>query len=180
MPDGIALRFNLPAFKAQLKALGVDLERKIVRSGVAAAAMVFRKQVIALAPVLKAPKKGRVPGLLKKAVYTKRSRDSKNGLEHYFVGIRQGKAAQKRKGGSLDAFYWRWVEQGHLARGPGSGLKGGKRSRSLQRARLTASGAGSIPAYPFLRPAFNRGQREALDAFNARIQARIDKENAKR
>lgn len=172
MADGITIKTNLPDFKKQLKDFGYDMERKVFRSGVAAAANVFRKLTVQLVPVR--------TGLLKKAIYTKRARDSRNGLEHYFVGVRQGKKAQRRKGGSLDAFYWRFVEQGHLVRRRGRGIRGGRRSAALQRSRLNASGAARVPAYPFLAPAFQRGKDQALQAFTTRVQARIDKENAKR
>lgn len=175
MADGVTVKTSLPDFKKQLRDFGYDMERKVFRAGVAASATVFRKRVEQTVPVRS--------GLLKRAIYVKRSRDSKNGLEHYFVGIRQGKAARSRnvrhKGklvgtANLDAFYWRFVELGHLARG------GGRRSTALQRGRLNASGAKRVPAHPFLAPAYQRGKDQALQAFVVRVQERIDKENAKR
>lgn len=177
MADGFFLSTNLPDFKAQLREFGFDMERKVFRSGVAAAANVFKAKAVQLAPTLRVPRKDRTAGLLKKAIYIKRSKDSRNGLEHYFVGVRQGRAARQRKGGSLDAFYWRWVEQGHIARGPGQALRGGRRSKAIQRSRYSGS---RVPAYPFLAPAFQRAQQQALQAFNDRVQKRIDKENSKR
>lgn len=179
MADGVEVRTNLPDFKKQLEAFGLDMQRKVFRSGVAAAATVFRKIVVQLAPVLRTPHSKRTRGLLKKAIYVKRARDSKNGLEHYFVGVRQGKRAQQRKGGNVDAFYWRVVETGHLVRRRGQRLRGGRRSVALQRARLNASGAPRVRPYPYLAPAFQRGKDQALQAFNTRVQARINKENAK-
>lgn len=181
MADGITVKTNLPDFKRQLRAFGLDMERKVFRAGVAASAQVFRKRVEEVAPVR--------TGRLKRAIYVRRSRDSTTGREHYFVGVRQGKAARNRnvrhKGkvvgtGNLDAFYWRFVELGHLVRRRGSGVRGGRRSQALQRARLSALGARRVPARPFLAPAFQRGKDEALQAFTVRVQQRIDKENAKR
>jgi HK97 gp10 family phage protein len=171
MAEGIVFKTNLPQFKAQLKAFGQDFERRTMRSATAAAATVFRKLVVANAPVR--------TGLLKRAVYIKRSRDRTSGREHYFVGVRQGRKAQRRKGGSLDAFYWRFVEQGHLARGPRSRLQGGKRRRALQRERLNASGAKRVGARPFLRPSFEQGREAAVQAFYGRVQKRLDQENRK-
>jgi HK97 gp10 family phage protein len=179
MADGVTVKTNLPDFKKQLQEFGYDMQRRIFRSGVSAAATVFKRLVIQEAPVLRTRHTQRVAGLLKRAVYTKRARDSRNGLEHYFVGVRQGKRAQQRKGGSLDAFYWRFVEGGHLVRRRGQRLRGGRRSLALQRARLGSSGAQRVRPYPFLAPAFRRGKDDALQAFNKRVQARIDKENAK-
>lgn len=180
MADGVTVKTNLPDFKRQIQAFGFDMQRRVFRSGVAAAAGVFKKLTVQLAPVLRTRHSKRVPGLLKRAIYTKRARDSRNGLVHYFVGVRQGKQAQRRKGGSLDAFYWRPLELGHLVRARGQKLRGGARSRSLQRSRLNAAGAQRVPPHPFLAPAFQRGKDQALQAFTVRVQARIDKENAKR
>lgn len=182
MADGIKITTNLPAFKQQLRELGADMERKVIRNAVGAAARVFQKHVLRiLARPRKSPiKRGTPPGTLRRAIYIKRARDVTRGREHYFVGVRQGKREQGRKSGSRDAFYWRMVELGHLARRPGGGIRGGKRSAALQRARLNAAGAKRVQAYPFLQPAFQAGQNEALEKFNERVQARIDKENAKR
>lgn len=180
MAAEITVKTNLPEFKAQLRALGQDFERKVFRSGVSAAASVFKKLAINEAPVLKRPKKGAVSGLLRRAIYVKRSRDRSPGREHYFVGVRQGKAARRRKGGSLDAYYWRFVHEGHLARGPGNTIRGGRRRRALERSRLNASGAKRVPANRFLARAFSSGKESALRAFTERVQRRIDTENRKR
>lgn len=172
MADGVTVKTNLPDFKKQMQDFGYDMERKIFRAGVSAAAVVFRKIATPLAPVR--------TGTLRRAIYIKRARDSRNGLEHYVVGVRQGQKAQQRKGGSLDAFYWRFVEQGHLVRRRGQKIRGGRRSAALQRSRLAASGARRVEARPFLEPAFQRGKDQALRAFTDRVEARIAKENAKR
>lgn len=182
MADGIRIVTNLPEFKRQVEAFSFDMQRKIFRNAVGAAARVFQRHVktILARPRKSKPRKGTPPGTLQRAIYIKRARDSKGGLEHYFVGVRQGRKEQGRKGGSRDAFYWRMVELGHLIRGRGQALRGGDRLKRLQRSRLAASGASRVQAYPFLQPAFQRGQTEALQKFNEIVQARIDKENAKR
>lgn len=178
----VTVRTNIPDFKAQMTAFGYDMERKIFRSGVAAASTVFRRHVLRILqrPRRSPVRKGETPGTLRRAIYMRRARDSRNGLEHYFVGVRQGKAARNRKGGSADAFYWRFVELGHLIRARGQKIGGGRRYQRLQRERLNAAGSRRVPAYPFLKPAFESGKTEALSKFNERVQIRIDKENAKR
>jgi hypothetical protein len=175
----VTVTTNLPDFKRQMRELGQDFERKVFRAGTAAAAGVFKKQGISEAPVLKRPKKGAVYGLLRRAIYVKRAR-APSGTERYFVGVRQGKRARGRKGGSLDAYYWRWVHEGHLARGPGSKIKGGRRRSALERRRLGASGAKRVPGNPFLARAFAQGKDAALKAFTDRVTKRIDQENRKR
>lgn len=182
MPDGIVVRTSIPDFRRQLRELSQDMERKVIRSGVAAAATVFRRQVVKVLqrPRRSAPIKGTPPGTLRRAIYIKRARDSVRGKEHYFVGVRQGKKARRRKGGNADAFYWGFVELGHLVRPRGQKIRGGRRSAALQRSRLNAAGAQRVPAYPFLKPAFEQARTEALAKFSERVQERIDKENAKR
>jgi HK97 gp10 family phage protein len=179
MADGVALKVTgLPEFKSRLKALGADMEKKIIRSANAAAATVFKKAAIANAPVLKKPdtrkKKPRIAGVLKKSIYAVRSKGkSQPGKEVYVIAAKGGKEAKAGR----DAFYWRWVEGGHLARGPGQKIKGGKKRATLERARLTAGGAKSVPGVFFLRRAFNDNQDRAVKAFNSRIETRIQKAN---
>lgn len=177
MPDGVEIKFDLPPFKAALDALGDDMERKIVRAATRDAANVFLAKAIAFAPVLKSPRKNRFIGQLKRALYIFRSKDSTRGREHFVVGVHQG---GKSKRGTVDAFYWRFVERGHLKRGRGQALRGGKRSRALQRNRLRASGSPFVPAIPFLAPAFATGKEAALKAFTDQIQAGLDKANRRK
>jgi HK97 gp10 family phage protein len=176
MADGIEFRFNLPDFNRQLKALSQDMEQKVIRAATAAAARTFYKRALQFVPILKTPRKDRSPGILKRALYVFRSRDRSGGREHYVVGVR-GRAKSR---GTVDAFYWRWVEQGHLARGKGTGLRGGKRSKNLQRQRLAISGAKRVQAHPYLKPAFETGKDEALKVFYSTIEKRLAKANQKR
>jgi len=181
MPD-VKVVSNLPDFKRQVREFGYDMEKKVFRNGVAAAARIFRNGVqrVLSRPRLSPVRRGENPGTLRRAIYIKRAKDSKQGLEHYFVGVRQGKAERGRKGGSADAFYWRFVELGHRIRQPGQGISGGRRVKALLRARHDAQGGGRVRAYPFLQPAFQIEQLNALKKFNENVQARIDKENTKR
>lgn len=177
MSDSVTAKMvGLPEFSARLRALGQDMERKIVRAGALAAGVVFRNQARELAPTLKlnTRRKDRVPGALKKSIYATRSKSkSRPGLETIVVAGRTGKKGAKKQ--SASAFYWRFVEDGHLARGPGGKLKGGNRSRELQRSRLKASGAKFVPPVAYLRRAFQTKQDQAISAFNKRIEARIAK-----
>ena len=90
----------------------------------------------------------------------------------YRIGVRQGRGEQKR---NRDAYYWAWVEQGHIARGPGGALKGGVRSKSLQRRRLRAGGGKVVPPHPFFKPAFESAGSRALQVFNERLTRAIAK-----
>ncbi|WP_395406304.1 HK97-gp10 family putative phage morphogenesis protein [Pseudoduganella sp. UC29_106] len=176
MTDSITVKMTgIPEFSARLRALGIDMERKIVRAGALAAGIVFRNAARENAPSLKpnTRRKDRTPGALKKSIYATRSKSkSKPGLETIVVAARAGSKTSKK--GVATAFYWRWVEDGHVARGPGGKLKGGNRSRALQRSRLKAGGK-FVPGVAFLRRAFQGKQDQAVAAFNKRIEARIAK-----
>lgn len=179
MADGIELKVNLPDFKAQLQAFGADFERKTIRAAVAAAGGVFKKLVLDAVPVLRPTagragptnKRGaRIAGNLKRSIYLARAKNVSRGTEHYVVSFKKKRTAQ-------DPFYGRFLEAGWIPRGRGSRRKGGTRFRAVSRANDSGQ---KITKYAFLVPAFVKGKEAALSAFNARIQQRINKENARR
>jgi HK97 gp10 family phage protein len=176
MAQVITVSHNAADLRAQLNALSKDIEKNIIRAGVRAAGQVFRKQAAKILgrPRLSKVKRGVTPGTLRKSVFVFRSRKSRPGEEIQLVSVRQGKDQRQRKGGSRDAFYWRWVEAGHRIVPRKGRLQ--KTSRSTRRRMATRS----VPAHPFLKPAFTSGQNEAMAAFRKRITDRIAKENAKR
>lgn len=159
--NGVVVTTNLPDFRRQLKEVGQRVERRLTARAVRAAGKVFRTEARELAPVLKTPSRGRVAGALRRAVYMGRSKFTKRGEVRFFVGVRAGK---KVRGTARDPFYWRFLEGGWIPRGPGKALKGGNRSKALQRDRALKAGARKV-AYPFLQPAFERGKERALRAF---------------
>lgn len=171
MADGVEVRTNLPEFKRQLSALGENMEKNIVRSAVNAAAQVFKKAVIADA--------AKRTGTLRQSIYVYRRRSPEPGTIKYSVSFRKGKKEQKRKGGSGDAFYGRFLELGWIPRGPGKRFAGGSRSKALQRKRAIAGGARRV-SYPFLAPGFRSAKDAALAAFTAKMQERIAKANNER
>lgn len=168
----ITLRTNLPQFSEQLREIGRQMERKVVRGATRAAARQFVATVRSGAPIMKSPgRRGRTPGVLRRAVYVTRGKQSGKGVEHFFVGVRQG---AKASASGRDAFYWRWIEAGHIARGPGGALKGGERTRALTRRRMLAGGVRFVEARPFLMPAFRAKGQQALAEFYRRIAAAVD------
>lgn len=176
MNSGVNVTTNLPEFKAQLRAIGTDMERRAVRQASAAAASVFRSAVQRNAPVQAPPgRKGHVVGTLRRAIYARKLK-AERGTVIYRIGVRQGRGEQKR---NRDAYYWAWVEQGHIARGPGGALKGGVRSKSLQRLRLRAGGGKVVPPHPFFKPAFESAGSRALQVFNERLTRAIAKYSQK-
>lgn len=171
MSDGVEIRSNLPELRAHLSKIANDLEKKVIRQATAASAAVFRKYVRKSAPVLRQSTKWRTSGTLKKAIYITRSKHREDGLEHYYLNVRKGsKAAAKNQ----DAFYWVFLEHGWIPRGPGKALRGGKRSKALQRERNLKAGATKVQ-FPFIKPGFDAGKEEALDAFFTRAMKGIEK-----
>lgn len=172
MTDGVKMNVvGIPEFSARLRALSMDMQQKVVRSGAMAAAVVFRNQARANAPTGRNTR-GHSPGNLKKSVVAGRAKTrSKPGEEVYTVVVRAG----KKKGNKSTAYYWRWVEAGHLVRTAGQKLKGGDKRRALERQRLKSAGAKFVPPSAFIQRAFQSKQSEAIAAFNKRIEARIQK-----
>jgi hypothetical protein len=177
MTDGVKVTVNIPDFRRQLAALGSRVEGNIAVRGLRAAGRVFRDEVRLRAPVLDRPTKGRTVGALKRSIYTGRSKLSRKGKPVHFVGVRAMKATKRNA--ATDPFYWRWLEGGWMPRGRGQGLRGGNRSRALQRRRNLQSGGKRI-SYPFIAPAFKAKQRDALRAFNIAVDKGISEENRKR
>ena len=162
--DSLAVKVNLPDFSRQLREVSARVERLGVAAGLRAAGRVFRDEARSLAPVLREPDRRRIAGALRRSIVLWKTR-SPRGIVSYRVGV-----AAKRvvRGRTIDPFYWRFLEDGWIPRGPGRKLRGGKRSTRLQRERLIAGGA-QRSQYPFLAPAFARKGTAALAAFNERL-----------
>lgn len=163
----VIVKTNLPDFKRQMQELGNGFVG-IARSATSAAAAEFAKDVRKIARGMN--RSGRGTGRLARAVIIKRARRVPRGTVMYIVGIRQGKSAQRVKRGNkvanLDAFYWRFLEQGWVPRGPGKRLSGAAhKKRELRR-----SSAKSRIQYQFLEPAFLSADGRALRTFYERME----------
>lgn len=167
---------NLPEFKAQMDALKDDLSNKTLRAATNAAAQVYGKAV----RLSIAAKTTERTGVLSRSVFVARTRRGVGrGVARYYVSIRGGKIARTVKRGRmaglrLDAFYWKWVEAGHTKRQASGPIRGGRRSKALQRSRLRASG-GYVPGRWFVRDAFPGATARALDVFYRRMGEGIAK-----
>ena len=175
MNSGVNVTTNLPEFKAQLRAIGTDMERRAVRQASAAAASVFRSAVQRNAPVQAPPaRKGHMVGTLRRAIYARKLK-AERGTVIYRIGVRQAGRAEAQPGCLLLGV----GRQGHIARGPGGALKGGVRSKALQRRRLRAGGGKVVPPHPFFKPAFESAGSRALQVFNERLTRAIAKYSQK-
>lgn len=167
---------DIKDFTRELKQLGKEMEQKVIASAVSAAGEVFKKAIVRIAPAAERSRGGkhpRVAGLLKRAIYKYRVRDPKTGTVAMVVSFRKGRNARKRKGGSLDAWYARFLEFGWIPRGPGQKFKGGKRRVSRQRQAFLGLGGQAIYKYKFIGPGYAKAKGAALTAFTNRMEKRI-------
>jgi HK97 gp10 family phage protein len=129
--------------EALTKTIPLEMQGKVLQQALAAGT----KLTVAAAKS-KAPVK---TGRLRTAIYALRDkRNSKPTYESRLVAVRSGKSQQKH---GRDAFYWKFVEFGHRVRGDKKG--------------------GSVPANPFMRPAFESTKTAALEAIVAKLRQRL-------
>lgn len=163
----VIAKVDIPDFTRQMREVGKQTRTKVVRAALRDAVNVFARRSRLEAPMLGKATKRRMPGALKAAIYASRGRSGRD-RERFYVAVRTGKR-NKLRGMTGDPFYWRFLEDGWIPRGPGRKLRGGVRSRALQRRRLLEGGAVKITKYRFFKPAFEAVGGSALNAFNARM-----------
>lgn len=170
------VRFNLPEFKSELNKVKIDLQRRVVRQGLMAAGGAIRDVARVFAPVREATTRKYVrgtrqpipPGVLRRAIAVF-GRKSPVGTSAVIVVPKAGRRAIKGKGSRYlrDAYYWPWVEGGHVI--VPRGARGGARVRKLRRERLRTAGR-TVRPRPFLAPALRQGSAEALKRFYAQME----------
>ncbi len=136
-------------------------EQGMRRTGFAGAE-VFRDQAVINAG------KHRKTGVLQNNIIVKRlEEESSETRQAYLVTVRTGKY-----GVDGDAFYWRFVENGH------SYIRRAKKKReTLKKRRVEALefGTSRTPGYPFMRPAFDEKRQQAVDTMSAQLAEEISK-----
>lgn len=164
---------NLPDFKAQLESVKKEIRTKLALNATRASLRAFKRAVDERVPVFKGTRvyKGRriSGGTLKRSIYTAISKRSSSGQRGIVYGILRPRTGAQR--GFNDAYYWRWVEKGHLIRARGQALRGGTRSKKLQRERLRSAGVPRVEGRWFLRDSFNAAKSQAYEAFSRSMTA---------
>ncbi len=167
---------GLQELNAALASLSSDVQRKYLRGAVAAGARVVRDAAMRNVPIR--------TGTLKRAIYSKWIQEaSGKDRQTFLVSVRRGKGfrssrkTNKRTGktretANRDAYYWTWVEFGHVTRGAGQRIKGGTIRRERARTALRNSGQ-FVPPRPFLRPAFESNKSATIEAIRAELAKRI-------
>ncbi|WP_306393347.1 HK97 gp10 family phage protein [Telluria beijingensis] len=104
----------------------------------------------------------------------------------YLVTVRSGRF------GGQDAFYWRFVEDGHakVRRNKTVSKKTGRvvgwkthRAREAKywakQAAKLENGSATVPAYPFMRPAYESKKQEAVDVMTRTLAEQIARNSKK-
>jgi HK97 gp10 family phage protein len=188
MMDGVSIA-GLKELNTLLQELPVRMERNIMQSGIRAAGNIFRDRARANAPVEN--------GILRKAI--KNAVKTKYGITTSTIYIdrvtrytvRVGSGANKATRSST-AFYAHFIEfgTGSFYQGKGSRSKRKpyvipKPGRDKKRLTLPDGGVRTsvehpgIRPQPFMRPAFDGGQNQALETFRQYIFDRLPNEIAK-
>ena len=176
---------GLAELKKQLKALGDDLAKKAARSAVSAGASEVRKKAKQIAKSNGLEQ----TGTMIKNIVTGRSRRSPVGVETYAIGVKHGRRfrtsqAKKKNVRSdtiRDPFYFRFHEftrktrgksiRGQKARGL-SRLQRKERRKKYNDFKATQK---QIPANPFLAPALQQAQGQAVEAIKKKLAQQIEK-----
>jgi len=154
------------------------LKRKLLRRAVRQAGNVVRTEARTRAPQYRGPfRKNKQPGTLRRSLIVKSARELNTATQvGVVVTARRGKAFQKtgKKGINKDAFYARWVHDGHriVARGKGAATRG--RVSGIA-ARRRAAGGSTVAGNPFLNSALEASAGRALDRFADILRADLAK-----
>lgn len=145
--------------KLALSKMSEALGEETLRSAGYAGAKVFKDEMIARVPVDK--------GVIKRNIIVVRAKEKSKGneMQIYYATVRTGK--QNTEG---DAFYWRWVEQGHKI------VRRRKAKESMKAARAASEieyGNARVPAKPFMRPSWDAKKEEALEAVRIQLRTKI-------
>lgn len=113
--------------------------------------------------------------VLRNIIMKRRDEDSDgNKRQSYIVTVRKGKFNVEG-----DAFYWRWVENGHnfVRQNKNISKKTGKQIgwKAHRAASKLEYGTASAPAKPFVRPAYDSKREEAISAMKKTLSDEIKK-----
>ena len=143
-----------------------NITEALERLSSASAERVLRASGYAGAEVFVDEAKKRVPvktGTIKRNIIAKRIEEkSDSGVKQtYYVTVRTGNI-----GTEGDAFYWRWVENGHsLSRRKNKGTTW----KAHRAAMKLEYGDSKTAARPFMRPAYDAVKDEAVDAMRDKM-----------
>jgi HK97 gp10 family phage protein len=154
MPMGAKIT-GFPEMRGKVRLLQQAMRERIAQDAVRAGAQVILERMIAAAPTGPIVTPGSTaadPGTLRSGLRRTAPRVDRLGFVSCLIG------AAKRV-----AHLARWVEYGHRL------IKGGG-SHVPKRSSDTGREIGNVPAYPFLRPAYEASEQLALEAFTEKAR----------
>jgi HK97 gp10 family phage protein len=165
MADLLNVKLSGDAFEG-LARLTEALGENALRATGYAGAKVFQEEAIANTAKFKEP-----TGVIRDNIIVKRIEEESDGAKKqtYRVVVRKGKMNVKG-----DAYYAGWVESGHkiVRRKPKN-----KAWKAHREAEAVEFGSSTVPAKPFMRPAYTNKVKVALDAMRAKLAEKL-KESA--
>lgn len=162
--------------RAALRDLDRKMRFKVLRNALRAAARVIQTDAKTKAPVLQTPTPKRNPGTVRRSIVVRASRLARRkNMVGVYVTVKASKARVK-KDGRQDPFYFRFLEEGWIPRGPGRGLRGSDRKKRAVRAQ----DAGRKVQRPFLGPALQAKSQAAVQAFEREVLPAIAKFNRRK
>lgn len=172
---------GLEEYAARLQSLPPAISGKLLGRVSAAGSSYLRSLLRKKAPVASKPhnrRKGQTvaPGTLQRAVYSLRVREQSNRDQQvYIVSVRKGRREQAK---NRDAFYWTWVEFGHVPVRRGSGKNPGRglaiRRRDAKSA-VSAGTSGKVGQREFMGPTMRDGGQTALKRMESRLSVEWNK-----
>lgn len=145
---------GLKELQLRMTRLPQELQRKELKDALFSGAKLIRDEAQQRAP-LGTNKYDKHKGLLRQSIGMKLARTVHDAEVDVYV-----------KGGKKSAYYWRFIEFGHLTRT--------SKARSRSQRRAAQGVAGSVAPRPFLRPAFESQKVNALERFKQTLSAGID------
>ena len=169
---------GLKELQASLQRLPENIAKNVLRGAVNAGAAVIRDEAKLKSPVMhEAIPSHQPPGTLKRAIIVKQIPEKSGPTQQtFFVTVRKGKKLQgqgKKGNKSQDAYYASWVEFGHWMNTTGKALSGGRNRDAKRTAAIAAGHNKFVPAYPFMRPAYEAKKFDAVSAIKAYLEKRI-------
>ena len=151
----------LAAVREQTAKISEAAGESTMRKAAVAGAAIFRDEAILNAAA------NRKTGALMDNIIMKHVPEESDGAnkQQYMVTVRTGKFGEDG-----DPYYWRWVEDGHRIIG-----KARNKRDTLTKRRVAALefGTARVPAYPFMRPAYESKKAEVIDVVKKRLAQEI-------
>ena len=192
MANATVVLTGFKELETKLLALAPKIAKNCLAVGVYAGAKVFQVEARRLAPVYTGKvQDGHPPaGQLKRDLILKHASEQSNAFQQtYLITVRQGKKYKtvvNRHVVYLNAFYAKWVENGHWYVSENKMTKVNRHGATVighwaehRAAAKTGTDAKWVGAKPFMRPAFDTKLNQAIEAIKDKLGKRIEEEAAK-